>query len=140
IGETWLRDLDHHADIPDFKFYPHTPGGVGISLGLYLAGNLENNRRSDLNFAHDECAESLFLEVIRPTVKNIVDDRNKRDEIREMIFSFDHSANYYGDAHIIDNIFTNDLNDPSVSRLVPPDITDHHPIFSFTSRSKGKQK
>ena len=55
IGETWLRDLDHHADIPDF------------------------NRRSDLNFAHDECAESLFLEVIRPTVKNIVDDRNKRD-------------------------------------------------------------
>ena len=56
------------------------------------------------------------------------------------MFSFDHSAKYYGDAHIIDNIFTNDLNDPSVSRLVPPDITDHHPIFSFTSRSKGKQK
>ena len=40
----------------------------GGGVGLYLAEHLKFKNRTDLTFVND-CAESLFVEVIRPTEK-----------------------------------------------------------------------
>ena len=73
ITETWLRDSSHHTDISGYNFVHHprkdrTGGGVG----LYLADNFDFKCRPDLVFSCTGCAESLFVEINRPKVKNII--------------------------------------------------------------------
>ena len=72
IYETWLDDSSHSSDILGFNFiHNHRVGRTAGSVGLYLADYLEFTHRADLVFAKD-CAESLFVEINRTMVKDIV--------------------------------------------------------------------
>ena len=73
ISETWLKDISHTCDIPGYKFiHNHRIDADGGGVGLYLAENFEFKNRPDLVFQNSQCAESLFVEVIRPKQKNLI--------------------------------------------------------------------
>ena len=88
ITETWLDNSSHLSDIQGYSFI-HNPrvDTDGGGVGLYLAEHLKFKNRTDLTFVN----ESLFVEVIRPTEKNIVigaiyrpPDRNLNEFIGEL--------------------------------------------------------
>lgn len=70
ISET---NAEHNVNIGGYNFihnYRSSRSGGGV--GLYVASDLECKIRSDLAFDDTTCAESLFIEIDRPRVKNII--------------------------------------------------------------------
>lgn len=187
ITETWLRDSSHHSDISGYNFiHEHRTDRAGGGVGLYVADNFESKCRSDLVFSNKECAESLFVEIIRPKEKNLIigviyrppnqcpqDFINNLDQLIANISKENKACYIMADwnldlmkhhchettgefldimysrmffplitrptritsntATLIDNIFTNDLNNYSASGLLFTDISDHLPVFTILS-------
>ena len=86
-----VDNSSHLSDIQGYSFI-HNPrvDRDGGGVGLYLAEHLKFKNRTNLTFVND-CAESLFVEVIRPTEKKIVigviyrpPDRNLNEFIGEL--------------------------------------------------------
>ena len=73
ISETWLQSSDHSVDMDGYYFvHTHRSGKSGGGVGLYVASNLEYKSRNDLAIEDTAYAESLFVEISRPKVKNVV--------------------------------------------------------------------
>ena len=73
ISETWLQTSDHNVHLPGYNFiHEHRTESSGGGVGLYVDESFEFKPRPDLCFQNKKCAESLFVEVIRPKEKNIV--------------------------------------------------------------------
>ena len=70
ISETWLKKAGHLCDIPGYNYFHgfgrDRTGGGG---GLYLSQEFEYKRRSDLCISNN-CAESLFVEIIKTKEEN----------------------------------------------------------------------
>ena len=73
ISETWLRDDSHSVDIDGYRFiHKNRPNRTGSGVGLFISENLEFKLRPDLCFDNPNIAESLFIEIKKPKVKNII--------------------------------------------------------------------
>ena len=51
------------------KYRQRRPGG---GVGLYVSNDIEFKEREDFCFSDFDIVESLFIEVLRPAVKNII--------------------------------------------------------------------
>lgn len=185
LSETWLKDSETLMDIPGYRFI-HNPrhNRTGGGVGLYFSDHLNFKLRSDLCYDDIECAESLFIEVLKPKGKNIVigvvyrppaSDLNafvqntdtlitkiarenkicylmgdfninllnyKNHELTNEFLDIMYSNMFFPlitrptritsfNATLIDNIFTNDLDNCLFSGLIFTDISDHLPVFSL---------
>ncbi|XP_068757218.1 uncharacterized protein [Montipora capricornis] len=73
ISETWLSDSFHSVDIDGFRFvHKYRQSRPGGGVGLYVSNDIEFKERKDFCFNDVDIAESLFIEVLRPRVKNII--------------------------------------------------------------------
>ena len=193
ISETWLQASDHNVHLPGYNFiHEHRTESSGGGVGLYVDESFEFKPRPDLCFQNKKCAESLFVEVIRPKEKNIVLGvvyRPPKVNLRDFIGNLDsfmaklssenkvcyvmadwnldlmkhHCHDLTGQfldtmfsrsfvplitrptritsnkATLIDNIFTNDIDNCAASGLFVTDISDHLPIFCLSSKSQSNQ-
>ena len=182
LSETWLQHSDIQGDIPGYKFiHNHRHNRSGGGVGLYFSADLNYKVRKDINY-ESACAESLFIEIVKPKGKNIIVGVVYRppglnvnefivntDSLISKISSENKKCFIMGDfnlnllnchnhkltnefldtlysnmffplitrptritsynATLIDNIFTNDLDNCSFSGLFFTDISDHLPIF-----------
>ena len=72
LSETWLQHSDIQVDIPGYKcIHNHRLNRSGGGVGLYFSGDLNYKVRKDLNY-DSACAESLFIEMVKPRGKNII--------------------------------------------------------------------
>ena len=74
VSETWLdKNNDDSFKIPGFKFKSnrrkHKSGG---GVGIFIKSNLNFKLRNDLQSAAPDIYESIFIEIIQPSSKNIL--------------------------------------------------------------------
>ena len=73
LPETWLNENSCLTQIPGYNFISQNRiGKSGCGVACYLDNKYHYKIRSDLN--HNDCDvnESLFIEIINPTRKNII--------------------------------------------------------------------
>ena len=73
LTETWLKESSHMVDIDGFKFvHKYREKRHGGGVGLYVSTHLKFKLRPDLNISNENLAESMFIEILRPTGNIIV--------------------------------------------------------------------
>ena len=74
LTETWLQHSDTLIDMSGYKFiHNHRLNRTGGGVGVYFSDHDDLNYkvRKDLNYDSD-CAESLFIEIVKPRGKNSI--------------------------------------------------------------------
>ena len=72
LSETWLQHSDSLVDMSGYKFiHNHRLNRAGGGVGLYCSDDLNYKVRKDLNYDSD-CAESLFIEIVKPRGKSSI--------------------------------------------------------------------
>ena len=73
ISETWLQSssASTHIDVYNFisKCRSDRPGG---GVGLFIGSHLDFKQRTDLDFFNSDILESIFIEIRRPNLNNII--------------------------------------------------------------------
>jgi exonuclease III len=194
LTETWLNDqTSENFNLNNYNFVcSNKANRKGGGVGFYISNNLNYKLRTDLNIYEEGIIESLFIEVISTTSKNIILGNiyrppsgnfeifeNKLNEILANVDKTKKISYLTGDfnidllksdvceysnrfceqlftssffplinkptritqhtATLIDNIFTNDLDqiESSINGLIYSDISDHLPIFHLASLSSN---
>ena len=192
LTETWLNDqTSENFKLNNYNFVcSNRANRKGGGVGFYISNNLNYKLRTDLN--EEGIIESLFIEIISTTSKNIIIGNiyrplsghfeifeNKLNEILANVDKTKKISYLTGDfnidlvksdvceysnrfcvqlftssffplinkptritqhtATLIDNIFTNDLDqiESSINGLIYSDISDHLPIFHLVSLSSN---
>ena len=194
LTETWLNDeTSENFNLNNYNFVcSNRANRKGGGVGFYISNNLNYKLRTDLNIYEEGIIESLFIEIISTTSKNIILGNiyrppsgnfeifeNKLNEILANVDKTKKISYLTGDfnidllksdvceysnrfceqlftssffplinkptritqhtATLIDNIFTNDLDqiESSINGLIYSDISDHLPIFHLASLSSN---
>lgn len=73
LSETWLKCSEDAFEMPGYNFiHNHRHNKTGGGVGLYFSANLNYKVRKDLTYNDKDCAESLFIEILKARGKNIV--------------------------------------------------------------------
>jgi exonuclease III len=73
LSETWLNENSCLTQIPGYNFISQNRiGKSGGGVACYLDNKYHYKIRSDLNYNDCDVSESLFIEIINPTRKNII--------------------------------------------------------------------
>ena len=194
LTETWLNDQNsENFNLSNYNFVcSNRANRKGGRVGFYVSNNLNYKLRTDLNIYREGIVESILIEIISTTSKNIIIGtiyrppsgdfemfENKLSEVLTKIDKTNKITYLTGDfiidllksdaceysnrfseqlftssffplinrptritqhtATLIDNIFTNDLDqmESSLNGLIFSDISDHLPIFHLASLSSN---
>jgi exonuclease III len=74
LTETWLNDQNsENFHLTNFDFVcSNRANKKGGGVGIFISNNLNYKLRTDLNINEDGIVESLFIEIISTTGKNII--------------------------------------------------------------------
>jgi exonuclease III len=67
FSETWLQSSENAFEIPGYNFiHNHRRNRTGGGVGLYISANLNYKVHKELTYSNRDCAESLFIEILKP--------------------------------------------------------------------------
>jgi hypothetical protein len=73
LSETWLNENSCLTQIPGYNLISQNRiGKSGAGVACYLDNKYHYKIRSDINYNDCDVNESLFIEIINPTRKNII--------------------------------------------------------------------